>query len=71
MNFRVPSHVGWVRRSRNPTRSRQLRPLLGDDAARLTQPTQPNAALYSVDQALVRVRRYFLPANRTSIGVSL
>ena len=34
------SHVGWVRRSRNPTRSRQLPPLLGFDAARLTQPTQ-------------------------------
>ncbi len=71
MNFRVPSHVGWVRRSRNPTWSRQLRPLLDDDAARLTQPTQRNAALYSLDQALVRVHRHFLPANRTSIGVSL
>ena len=35
-------HVGWVRRSRNPTRSRQLRSLLGYDAARLTQPTQPS-----------------------------
>ena len=71
MKFRVPIHVGWVRRSRNPTRSRQLRLLLGYDAARLTQPTQLNAVLYSIDQALVRVYRHFLPANRASIGVSL
>ena len=34
----LESRVGWVRRNRTATRSRQLRPLLGDDAARLTQP---------------------------------
>ena len=34
------SHVGWVRRGRNPTWSRKLRPLLGYDTACLTQPTK-------------------------------
>ena len=62
------SHAGWVRRSRNPTLYRRLRPLLGYDAARLTQPTQVTD---STKQALAVIFSHLLPGSLASIGVSL
>ena len=62
------SHAGWVRRSRNPTLYRRLRPLLGYDAARLAQPAQ---LVSGTKQALAVISSHLLPRSLASIGVSL